>query len=576
MKDIKKTLIQTTRALSGKSDLNIYFSDKAHVTTQSIFLPDLISDKAHDIEILKGQADRLAFSYRYGYSEALVKHFHKASKNFIYSMFMVETALCETFGVRDFPGSFNQLQALQADELKFFQSSAPSMAHEIYTASLILKEKMGQTLSPEIKKFIQNMSLFMSSEIQNWLNSFNFETLENRITAYEKLQEIFMKAYKSQQAEPTPQDESFEGDQTDTVNGSSSPIGESESLKEMDGENLKSYDSGEEKEDGYSFLDMNQAMQKFFYVPETYIQPYKAYTKAHDQEDSISHLVTQGEKAVLKQKFAHIAKMHKGLAKRLSKVLQEKLLSTLKQGWRFDQEEGVLDASKLASFIASGHSKIFRLPQKKDVMDTTVTLVVDNSGSMRGRPIEMAALTTDVLSRTLDKCGVKVEVLGFTTKAWKGGESRIDWISEGRPEHPGRLNDLLHVIYKPANKPYSKCRDNFSFMLADDLLKENIDGESLKWAYNRLVRRTESRKILIVISDGAPVDYATDRHNPVGYLDKHLKEVIAQVEKNKNVELLAIGIGHDVDEYYKNAVVIDTVETLADTLLGELVKLFDH
>lgn len=576
MKDIKKTLIQTTRALSGKSDLNIYFSDKAHVTAQSIFLPDLISDKAHDIEILKGQADRLAFSYRYGYSDALLTHFNKASTNFIYSMFMLETALCESFGIRDFPGSFSQLQALQTDELKLFQSSAPSMAHEIYTASLIIKEKMGQTLSLDIKQFIQNMSLFMSPEIQNWLNNSKFETLENRINAYENLQEIFMKAQKLEQSQSQSQNENFDGEQTDTVNGSSSPIGESESLKEMDGENLKPYDSGEEEDGGYSFLDMNQAMQKFFYVPETYIQPYKAYTKVHDQEGSISHLVTQGEKAVLKQKFTHIAKMHKGLAKRLTKVLQEKLLSTLKQGWRFDQEEGVLDASKLASFIASGHSKIFRLPQKKDVMDTTVTLLVDNSGSMRGRPIEMAALTTDVLSRTLDKCGVKVEVLGFTTKAWKGGESRIDWISEGRPEQPGRLNDLLHVIYKPANKPYSKCRDHFSFMLADDLLKENIDGESLKWAYNRLIRRTESRKILIVISDGAPVDYATDRHNPVGYLDKHLKEVVSQVEKNKNVELLAIGIGHDVDEYYKNAVVIDTVETLADTLLGELVKLFDQ
>lgn len=576
MKDIRKTLIQTTRALSGKSDLNVYFSEKAHISPQSIFLPDLMSDNHRDIDILKGQADRLAFTYRYGYTDELAKYFKRSSKSFLYSMCMVETALCESSGVRDFPGSKEHLEILQNEEFEFFKSSAPTMAHEIYSASLILKEKQGQKLPPKIKQFVEGMKPFLSPEIEKWLNESVFETLKDRISSYEKLQDIHANYEEVNTSSGDTNNQVSESREMETVNGSPSPIGESESLKEMDGENLNPYDGGEEVDEGYSLVDMNQAMQKFFYVPEIYIEPYKAYTKAHDQEGAISNFVSQIEKESLKQKFAHISKVHKGLAKRLSKILQEKLLSTLKQGWQFDQEEGVLDASKLARFIASGHSKVFRLPQKKDVMDTTVTLLVDNSGSMRGRPIEMAALTTDVLSRTLDKCGVKVEVLGFTTKAWKGGESRMDWISEGRPEKPGRLNDLLHIIYKPANKPYSKCRDHFSFMLADDLLKENIDGESLRWAYNRLIRRTESRKILIVISDGAPVDYATDRHNPVGYLDKHLKEVIQMVEKNKNVELLAIGIGHDVDEYYKNAVVIDTVESLPDTLLDEVVKLFDN
>lgn len=576
LQDLKKTLIQTTRALSGKSDLQVHFGEKIRLSEKAIHLPDILTEDVHSHAILKGQADRLALTYRYGYSQKLLGYFEKASQDFLYSMLVFETALTELKGVQDFPGVVGNLQILQAEELSFFENSPPSYMHEIYALSLKLKQNNGQNISSKAQIFLKKMDLFLTPELEKWFEESIFKTFEDRLQSYTKLQGILQEQQEENATSNDSDIQDFEGGEEQNMNEDSTPIGESESLKEMDGENLKSSDVGEENDDGYSFLDMDQAMQKFFYIPEPDVADYKVFTKAHDAESSIGTLVSETEKKVLKNKFQNVAKSHKGLAKRLTVAVQEKLLSSLKAGWRFDQEEGVLDAAKLASFIASGDPKIFRLPHKKDVMDTAVTLLVDNSGSMRGRPIEMAALTTDVLARTLDRCRVNVEVLGFTTKSWKGGESRLDWVAAGRPENAGRLNDLLHVIYKPANVPYNKCKDHFAYMLADDILKENIDGESLQWAYKRLIKRSESRKILIVISDGAPVDYATDRHNKVGYLDRHLKDVIAGVERNKSVELLAIGIGHDVDDYYKNAVVIESAETLGDTLLNEMVKLFDR
>lgn len=572
--DLKKTLIQTTRAISGKSDLQVHFSEKMHITNSAIYLPE-IKNEQQDLSILKGQADRLAFTYRYGYTQEVFEYFKQADKPFLYALSMFETALCESQGLKDFLGSTQNIETLQREELTFFETSSPTWLHEVFVLSLMMKQRQGQVLPQGYSSFMKQMQVFMSPHYEDWFEHAVFDTFEQRLKSYEAFFKLYEKYKEVDEGYKETSKDDFETAEQQNVNGDPAPIGESERLKELDGDNLKANESSEEKDEGYSFIDTDQALQAFFYIPEGEVDDYKVFTKAHDVESSINLLVADAEKDHLKEKFERFSKMHKGLAKRLSKILQEKLLSALRVGWRFDQEEGILDASKLATFIASGHSKIFRLPQRLDVMDTTVTILVDNSGSMRGRPIEMAALTTDILARTLDKCRVKVEVLGFTTKSWKGGESRLDWISAGRPEKPGRLNDIMHVIYKSAHQPYVKCKDNFAFMLTDDLLKENIDGESLKWAYKRILKRSESRKILMVISDGAPVDYATDRHNTSGYLDKDLKGVIAQVEKNKSIELVAVGIGHDVDNYYKNAVVIENAETLADTLLNELVKLFD-
>jgi len=241
----------------------------------------------------------------------------------------------------------------------------------------------------------------------------------------------------------------------------------------------------------------------------------------------------------------------------------------------YEQEDGMIDNARLARIVARPDLReIYKIEEDTEFRDTVVTLLIDNSGSMRGRPITIAALSADILARTLERCAVKVEILGFTTRDWKGGNARRDWLSTNRPANPGRLNDLRHIIYKPASQRLSRARRNLALMLKDGLLKENIDGEAVLWAYQRLKARPEQRKILMVISDGAPVDDSTLSANSGGYLDAHLREVITRIEQEGAIELLAIGIGHDVTRYYSRAVTLHDVEQLGDVMLEEITRLF--
>ncbi|MFO7856509.1 MAG: cobaltochelatase subunit CobT, partial [Paracoccaceae bacterium] len=256
--------------------------------------------------------------------------------------------------------------------------------------------------------------------------------------------------------------------------------------------------------------------------------------------------------------------------------LQRRLQAQQNRSWDFDKEEGVLDAARLARVVANPTMPLsFKVEQESKFRDTVVSLLIDNSGSMRGRPISIAAISADILARTLERCGVKVEVLGFTTRAWKGGQSREAWLQAGRPALPGRLNDLRHIVYKGADAPWRRARASLGLMMKEGLLKENIDGEALEWANRRLERRPEARKILMVISDGAPVDDSTLSVNPSNYLEKHLRDVIAMIERRRAVELLAIGIGHDVTRYYQKAVTITDVDQLAGAMTEQLAALFD-
>ena len=247
------------------------------------------------------------------------------------------------------------------------------------------------------------------------------------------------------------------------------------------------------------------------------------------------------------------------------------------RSWEFDLEEGLLDASKLSRVIIDPfHSLSYKMEKETEFKDTVVTLLIDNSGSMRGRPISVAAICADILSRTLERCSVKVEILGFTTKNWKGGQSREMWNVKNKPANPGRLNDLRHIIYKSADKPWRQSKKNLGLMLKEGLLKENIDGEALLWALKRISIRKEERKILMVISDGAPVDDSTLSVNSGDYLEKHLKQTVKWIEENSNVEILAVGIGHDVTRYYKRAVKITDVQELGDVMINQLTKLFSE
>ena len=262
---------------------------------------------------------------------------------------------------------------------------------------------------------------------------------------------------------------------------------------------------------------------------------------------------------------------------KLANRLQRKLMAFQNRSWEFDLEEGLLDAGKLHRVVTQPFSALsYKQEQDTKFRDTIVTLLLDNSGSMRGRPITIAAVTADIMARTLERCGVKVEILGFTTKAWKGGQSRENWQGAGKPAMPGRLNDLRHIIYKSADQPMRRARKSLGLMLREGILKENIDGEALVWAHDRLVSRAEDRRIMMVISDGAPVDDSTLSSNSGNYLEKHLRQTIAMIENKSPVQLLAIGIGHDVTRYYKRAVTITDVDQLGGTVIGELADLFDE
>ena len=304
---------------------------------------------------------------------------------------------------------------------------------------------------------------------------------------------------------------------------------------------------------------------------------YTIYTTAFDEEIPAEDLADADELTRLRSMLDKQLGHHHAVITKLANRLMRKLMAKQRRTWQFDLEEGILDAARLARVIANPNVPLtFKQEKEMPFRDTLVTLLIDNSGSMRGRPIAIAAMTTDIIARTLERCGVKVEILGFTTRAWKGGKARDLWMQSGRPENPGRLNDVRHIIYKNADMPMRRTRKNLGLMLKEGLLKENIDGEALVWAYNRLAQRGEERKIMMVISDGAPVDDSTLSVNPANFLEQDLRNVIKWIESESKVELTAIGIGHDVTRYYKKALTITDADELAEALAGQLADLFEE
>ncbi|MBB3262656.1 cobaltochelatase CobT [Azospirillum sp. OGB3] len=304
---------------------------------------------------------------------------------------------------------------------------------------------------------------------------------------------------------------------------------------------------------------------------------YKPFTTRFDEVVDAAELCDPEElsrlRHMLDQQLVHL----QGVISKLANRLQRRLLAKQQRSWEFDLDDGILDAARLARIVVNPVLPLsFKKEKEMDFRDTVVSLLIDNSGSMRGRPISIAAMSADILARTLERCAVKVEVLGFTTRAWKGGQAREQWISSGKPANPGRLNDLRHIIYKDADQPWRRARKNLGLMLREGILKENIDGEALMWAHNRLIGRPEQRRILMVISDGAPVDDSTLSVNAGNYLERHLRQVIEYIETRSPVELVAIGIGHDVTRYYRRAVTIVDAEQLGGTMMNKLAELFDE
>ncbi len=342
---------------------------------------------------------------------------------------------------------------------------------------------------------------------------------------------------------------------------------EIDSESDMDGD----AEPGDEGEEGMLPVRPNRPMGD---LPPSF--DYKMWTTAYDEEIAATELCDEDEltrlRAYLDQQLTHL----QGAVTKLANRLQRRLMAQQNRSWDFDQEEGMLDAARLARIVVSpGSSLSYKVERDTEFKDTVVTLLIDNSGSMRGRPISIAAISADILARTLERCGVKTDILGFTTRAWTGGQSRENWLAAGRPAGPGRLNDLRHILYKAADEPWRRAKKSLGLMMREGLLKENIDGEALLWAHNRLIGRPEDRKILMVISDGAPVDDSTLSVNNGAYLERHLRQMINWIETRSPVELCAIGIGHDVTRYYQRAVTIMDAEQLGGTMIEQLAGLFD-
>ncbi|MEY3876745.1 MAG: hypothetical protein RLZZ191_428, partial [Pseudomonadota bacterium] len=345
-----------------------------------------------------------------------------------------------------------------------------------------------------------------------------------------------------------------------------------ETEADYDGQDMDDQDGadGEMGDDGMQ--PVTPQRRNWDHLPQS---DYKIWSTKYDETITATELADEEElnrlRAYLDQQLSNLQSVVTKLANRL----QRRLMAQQNRSWDFDQEEGMIDAARLARIVVSpGSSLSYKVERETDFRDTVVTLLIDNSGSMRGRPISIAAISADILARTLERCGVKTEILGFTTRAWKGGQAREDWLAAGRQPMPGRLNDLRHIVYKKADEPWRHAKRNLGLMMREGLLKENIDGEALLWAHNRLIARAEDRRILMVISDGAPVDDSTLSVNHGGYLEQHLRKVIEMIETRSPVQLVAIGIGHDVTRYYKRAVTIMDVEQLGGTMIEQLAGLF--
>ena len=476
----------------------------------------------------------------------------------------------------------NKMLLKKKDQLRSKDDVPIGEAFELY----MLKNFMGIKLNQLSEKILS----FWKEDFKNSFNKhmeYLYKNLENQESYNSKFSEILqnMEIFESENSE---NEEQKQGDNEQDKNNSNDDGSDDSSNSDEKNEEDNSREGVDGLDDNNEFrLDeqlidadtKNESSENIVQKLNVGIndKDYKVFTTEFDEIAKAELLENQDEIQKLRKNLDQQLTNFQNLITKLANKLQRQLLAKQNRSWDFDLEEGLLDSSKLPRVITDPYNSLsFKKEKDLEFKDTIVTLLIDNSGSMRGRPITIAAICADILSRTLERCSVKVEILGFTTKNWKGGKSREDWNKNNKPKNPGRLNDLRHIIYKSADTHWRQSKKNLGLMLKEGLLKENIDGEAILWAYNRLKKRKEERKILMVISDGAPVDDSTLSVNSGDFLEKHLKKIVQLIENKNEMEILAIGIGHDVSRYYKKAIKITDVQELADVMISQLSGLFDE
>ncbi|MDO5630904.1 MAG: cobaltochelatase subunit CobT [Paracoccus sp. (in: a-proteobacteria)] len=592
----KKALTEATRALAEDHELNVTFTaDPAGVSGDTMRLPQVSRRMTRDEVLLaRGTADALAMKLRH--HDAPIHARYVPAGPMARELYeAMETARCEALGARDMPGALSNIDAkigAEADKKGWAQIKAASDAPLSVAAGLILRQAAtGRALPPGAQHIADLWRPFVEQQAGGTLDDLSAALADQAAFARLARQVISDLGYGDQLGDDPDQPEDEAEDDAEQQDRT----GEEQSAEPDDGEDAeaspeRSQERQQDERQAQVSLDdqSDEEMADEAEMPDSEMPPdlpppvseasaeYKVFTQAFDEEIRAEDLAEPAELERLRAYLDKQLEPLRGAVSRLANKLQRRLQAQQNRSWEFDKEEGVLDAGRLARVVANPTTPLsFKIEKDTEFRDTVVTLLIDNSGSMRGRPISIAAICADVLARTLERCSVKVEILGFTTRAWKGGQSREQWLKQNRPAGPGRLNDLRHIIYKGADAPWRRVRPNLGLMMKEGLLKENIDGEALEWAHRRMVKRAEARKILMVISDGAPVDDSTLSVNPANYLEKHLRDVIAMVERRKQVELLAIGIGHDVTRYYDRAVTITDVEQLGGAMTEQLAALFD-
>lgn len=596
----KQVLTGTARAIAREAELDVsWTSETPTLSGDSIRVPmpgrSLPLEQAAEA---RGFADSFALRLRHHNPALHNRHMPaEASARACYDA--AEAVRYEALGENNYDGMRDNLAASLAVKTASDPISRASNSDEvpIQTAlSLILREKLtGQPIPPTalagvemVREWIEKRAgddfekLTNSLDDQSAFQSLSLDLLRHlELISSEELGQPSDDSGDDQEGEDPKDDDGDEDENGDQGEQQESAEADSESGEgEQDGESEEDSSQEQDMQDG----DVGDGGEEGM-MPVRPNRPwtedpahfdYKVFTEEFDEVTEASELCDEDELLRLRAYLDSQLTGLQGIVTKLANRLQRRLMAQQNRSWSFDQEEGILDAARLARVVISpGHSLSYKVEQEQEFKDTIVTLLIDNSGSMRGRPISIAAISADIMARTLERCGVKVEILGFTTRAWKGGFGREKWLGSGKPGSPGRLNDLRHIIYKKADEPMRRARKNLGLMMREGLLKENIDGEALLWAHSRLLARHEDRRILMVISDGAPVDDSTLSVNSAGYLEQHLRKVIGWIEGQSPIQLVAIGIGHDVTRYYKNAVTIMDVEQLGGVIIEQLADLFE-
>jgi cobaltochelatase CobT len=598
---LKRSIAGTMKAIARKPDLEVAFaSDRPVLMGQDkARLPEPPRRlTAQDVAILRGNADAMAL--RLACHDTNLHRKLAPDGQAARAVFdAVEQARVESIGSRRMAGISSNISAMLEDRYhrggKYEEITDRADAPLEDAVALMVRERLTGAKPPaSAAKIVDLWRDFIEDRAGRDLDGL-LKNIENQRSFARNIRDLLSSLDMADEAALDSEDEENEDD---NESDEQEQQGEGESEQESQGDRADveiSEDSSDEMEDGASeeadgpsgelpeeseeadSEDAGESWRPPSRSNEARGPDYKAYTNRFDEIIHAEDLCDADEltrlRAYLDKQLAHL----QGVVGRLANRLQRRLMAQQNRSWEFDLEEGTLDPVRLPRIIMDPFQPLsFKQEQDTNFRDTVVTLLLDNSGSMRGRPITVAATCADILARTLERCGVKVEILGFTTRAWKGGQARETWLQNGKPANPGRLNDLRHIIYKSADAPWRRARKNLGLMMREGLLKENIDGEALDWAHKRLLGRPEQRRILMVISDGAPVDDSTLSVNPGNYLERHLRFIIEEIETRSPVELIAIGIGHDVTRYYRRAVTIVDAEELGGVMTEKLAELFEE